>query len=526
MNSSENPFLNFPEEDPIIKKEKRREEMSTEESYRRMEGLIQELVASSKFGREIAPDGREVIKSPESDEFFIRRVRSAEDPSVKKIHEFLVKEFSEDEADTLETIQGAVGSDILAYHVIEDASGKIVALSNAEYLELEAGGFAKQDGPTDAVIFVAYILTDKAQRKQGIGSELYQDFYRFGLEEAQARDHRLKGIIGEAVSSVESFLNRMGRKRMYFEDEVGNVREVPYMQAPIDWDKRTGRAKTKATPEHLMLRLLDGRQEMQVEELLPMVKAVYKENYVFSEGYFRTKKAYEACKETVMGQLNDLVQSLQRAKRGKFFLMSAQEREVKKRELEAHGKKLYETKSGEESEEIGHVESKERFGAIEPLQRQDVERAIEILKLWPDYFNQNDAEAATSDFERHFNNHENDTHYFVVRNAEGIIVAVGGYGRERLMPDVYYIGYFAVGKALQRKGIGGELLKKIEADMKEKARLLIIRAEEKGAQNPTALFYEKHGYKKTGTVPDYWGDGYHLTFWVKRLKPISETGKE
>lgn len=497
-----------------------------EESHARMEELIQELSLRSRFERIRTSDGREVLRSSGGEEFFVRRVQDSKDPAVEKIHEFLVQEFSEEEADTLETVLRAVESDILAYHVIEDANGRIVALSNAEYLEFEQADQEKKTQPTEAVLFVAYIVTDKAYRKKGIGSELYQDFYRFALEEAQARNHRLRGIIGEAVSPVESFLNRMGRKRMYFEDEDGNAHEVSYMQAPIDWNERTGKPKQEATPEHLMLRLLDGRQELQVEELLPMVKAIYEENYVFPEEFFKSQKAYQRCEDTVMGYLQALEQALAKAKGGRLFLLSRQEREQKRQELEAQGKNLYETKWEESSEETGPPEKKEHFGTIEFLEKQDVEEAIEILKQWPDYFNENDVNAALSDFERHFNNHENDVHYFVMRDPEGKIIAIGGYGKERLMPDVYFVGYFAVEKELQRKGIGSELLARIENDLKEKARMLIIRAEEKGPENPTALFYEKHGYKKTGTVPDYWGDGYDLTFWTKRLKPLVEVEKE
>ena len=113
--------------------------MSPEESYGRMDGLIEELRARSKFKeRKTLQDGREVISSPESGEFFIRRVQDAKDPAVRKIHEAITKEFSAEEADTIETIKAAVENDIQDYRIVEDAQGRLVALANAEYLEMES----------------------------------------------------------------------------------------------------------------------------------------------------------------------------------------------------------------------------------------------------------------------------------------------------------------------------------------------------------------------------------------------------
>jgi predicted N-acetyltransferase YhbS len=337
-------FEKIPNQLPAMEK-KEVKEMSPEESYSRMDDLIEELQNSSKFKeRKVLDDGREVIRSPEAGEFFIRRVQDTNDPAVQKIHEFLVKEFSKEEADTLETVKAAVEQEVQVYRIAENAEGRIVALGNMQYLELESS--------QEAMLFAAYVVTDADYRKAGLGSELYPGFYNFAKEKAKKDGVCIKGIIGEAVDTVESFLNRMGRKRIYFEDENGNIREVPYVQAPLDWDKKTGEPKTKAVAEHLMIRLLDGRQEMQISEIMPMVKAIYEENYTFAEEYFKTKKAYQACEDTVMSHLSELENVLQKAKDGKLFLMDKAEREKKQKEIETQGKQIFEwgKSKAEESE--------------------------------------------------------------------------------------------------------------------------------------------------------------------------------
>lgn len=315
-----------------------------EASWKKMQEWIAELQSTSKFSREKMPEGREKIRSPEGGEFFIRRVTDPKDPTVRKIHKFLVKAFTAEEADTFDTIQGAVNSDYQAYHVIEDADGKMVALSNTAYLELEG----KKGEPKNAIIFDAYLVTDSKHRGKGLGRELYQNTYRHALEKAKAAGSGLGGIVGEAVSAVEPFMNRLGSRRVYFEDGQGNLREAPYIQAPVDWDPKTGKNSQEATPEHLMLRLTDGKQALSSAELLAMVKAIYDENYVFPEEFFKSEKASANCEKIVMGYLERLRKALSEARGGKLILLSEDERGQKKKELAAKGKKLIEHKTGSE----------------------------------------------------------------------------------------------------------------------------------------------------------------------------------
>ena len=336
-------FEEAPDQIPTTEK-KEAKEMSPEESYDKVDGLIEELREKSKFPeREKLDDGREVIRSPEAGEFYIRRIQDPEDPAVEKIYDLLVKEFSEDEADTIETIKAAVKSDIQDYRVAEDADGRVVAVSNMEYLKLEES--------QDVMIFVAYIVTNHDYRQKGVGSELYPSFYNLAKEKAKEDGSRIKGVIGEAGGKVESFLNRMGRKRIYFEDEEGNIHEVPYMQAPLDWNKKTGKPETESIPEHLMIRLLDGRQEMQASEIIPMVQAAYEENCIFPEEYFKTEKAYQKCEDTVMNYLRELEEALQKAKDGKLFFMDKTEREERAKELQSQGKQMFEWGKKSEQEE-------------------------------------------------------------------------------------------------------------------------------------------------------------------------------
>lgn len=323
-----------------------------ERSHDQMRGLISELAKTSQFTRDQLPDGREQISSPERGKYAIRYITDAKDPAIKKVHGAMVEEFGKEESETLTWLRHTVKKKINRYHIAETPEGDIATLSNTQYLELEPAK-GHENEPKESIIPVWHIISDRAHRNKGIASELYQSFYQDALAEAQKRGNVIKGVIGEAVSSVEGFLNRMGRKRMYFEDKKGNMHEVPYLCPPVDMDDETGEPREEPMPEHVMLRLLDGEQKMPVEDLLRMVKAMYLE-YVGAADNYDTKEAYQNSLGYNMQMIVNLAKTLKQSKDGTVFFMSRDEREVKRRTLEEGGKKLVEVVT--EADEVGEGE--------------------------------------------------------------------------------------------------------------------------------------------------------------------------
>jgi len=325
---------------------------SLETSHTQMQSLINELGRTSRFAREQTPDGRERIHSPERGEYGIRYVINAKDPVVKKIHATMVKEFGREESETLTWLRHTIRKDLNRYHVAETPEGKVAAFSNTQYLELESSQ-GKEDDPKESIVPIWHIVSDPALRNQGVASELYQSFYQDALAEAKKRGNVVKGIIGEAVSSVEKFLNRMGRKRMYFEDQGGNIHEVPYMCPPVDMDDATGEPRENPCPEHVMLRLVNGEQKMPKEDLLRMVKAMYVE-YVGARENYDTEEAYQKSLGYNMRLLEQMADAMSQSKDGTVFMMSREERDAKRQNLEKRGKKLVEVTT--EDDEIGEGE--------------------------------------------------------------------------------------------------------------------------------------------------------------------------
>ena len=68
--------------------------------------------------------------------------------------------------------------------------------------------------------------------------------------------------------------------------------------------------------------------------------------------------------------------------------------------------------------------------------------------------------------------------------------------------------YFAVHRDYRINGIGSMILGEIEKYVKEKkGRFLLIETCDIDLYLPARNFYEKHGYRKAGHIPEYYDKG-------------------
>ncbi|MFO0801144.1 MAG: GNAT family N-acetyltransferase [Gemmataceae bacterium] len=87
----------------------------------------------------------------------------------------------------------------------------------------------------------------------------------------------------------------------------------------------------------------------------------------------------------------------------------------------------------------------------------------------------------------------------------------------------WYLYWIAVDAARQGRGLGGNLLRFVEQDVRgQGGRLLLIETSSTPHYEPTRRFYRKYGYDQPATVPDFYADGDGLVVFSKRLLPPVE----
>jgi ribosomal protein S18 acetylase RimI-like enzyme len=109
-------------------------------------------------------------------------------------------------------------------------------------------------------------------------------------------------------------------------------------------------------------------------------------------------------------------------------------------------------------------------------------------------------------------------HVAVVDERDGGLIGYAYYAPAAMTDRTWYLYWIAVTKATQSRGIGGELLRHAEDDIRARGgRILFIETSSLPHYQPTRNFYLKHGYEVTGVLRDYYGDGDDMVVFRKRL---------
>lgn len=343
------------------------EKSPAEQSQENMRKIIDGLAEKSRYQRQEVSPSQEKIVSPEGEKFSVERIKDPKSKDVQKLFKFL-KRFDPEECDSPKIIKDAIANptDAYAYYIIKNEKGEVIAHTQGSYLEMEPSG--EKEESDQAILFMGYTITDEDYGRRGLAMESNRGVFKYAAEKAEQNEQELKAIVVEAVEASEVLANRLGMERIYFEDNEGNIHEVPYICPPLLWDEKTGRPldpeteeigekdiKDYSVPEHLMIRMIDGRKEMDAEELMAILDPVYSDNYTLyrDEGDTNvTDEALEYSKNAVEKFKEELKAALTGAKDGKIFMMDAKERKTRKEELEANGKVFDELVKEEKDEEL------------------------------------------------------------------------------------------------------------------------------------------------------------------------------
>jgi ribosomal protein S18 acetylase RimI-like enzyme len=109
-------------------------------------------------------------------------------------------------------------------------------------------------------------------------------------------------------------------------------------------------------------------------------------------------------------------------------------------------------------------------------------------------------------------------HVAITYETHGEIMGFAYYALTPMTEGTWDLYWIAVSKRTQAKGIGGQLLKHIEDDIRNrKGRILLIETSALPHYELTRKFYVKHGYDQESRIRDYYSDGDDLIVFRKRL---------
>src|SRR5262249_31871776 len=95
-------------------------------------------------------------------------------------------------------------------------------------------------------------------------------------------------------------------------------------------------------------------------------------------------------------------------------------------------------------------------------------------------------------------------HRSVTFEGEGKVTGFAYYAPAAMTDRAWHLYWIAVSKETQARGVGSELLRYVEEDIrKERGRILLIETSSLPHYEPTRRFYLKHGYEQASVQPDY-----------------------
>jgi ribosomal protein S18 acetylase RimI-like enzyme len=124
-----------------------------------------------------------------------------------------------------------------------------------------------------------------------------------------------------------------------------------------------------------------------------------------------------------------------------------------------------------------------------------------------------------------FNKDQKDYMIYVAVIEDGEVAGYICYGPTPATEGTYDIYWIVVSPAMQKKGIGRELLAFGEDEIrKHKGRMVVIETSSQQKYHPTQQFYQKSGYIIEARLKDFYRSGDDKLVFIKRFN--SNGGKK
>jgi ribosomal protein S18 acetylase RimI-like enzyme len=109
-------------------------------------------------------------------------------------------------------------------------------------------------------------------------------------------------------------------------------------------------------------------------------------------------------------------------------------------------------------------------------------------------------------------------HVAIICERHGQIAGYAYYAPDVMTDHTWFLYWIAVSKTVQARGVGTELLKHAEDDIRRRnGRLMFIETSSLPHSELTRKFYLKHGYVVNGVLRDFYSEGDDMVIFRKRL---------
>ena len=119
----------------------------------------------------------------------------------------------------------------------------------------------------------------------------------------------------------------------------------------------------------------------------------------------------------------------------------------------------------------------------------------------------------------YYSTNQADGHFAITYSEESALLGFAYYAPAPMTDRTWQLWWIVVKKDVQGKGIGGKLLRHVEAHLRANGlgRVLFIETGSLPHYEPTRQFYRNHGYEQTALLRDFYADGDSMVVFRKAL---------
>ncbi len=116
-------------------------------------------------------------------------------------------------------------------------------------------------------------------------------------------------------------------------------------------------------------------------------------------------------------------------------------------------------------------------------------------------------------------------HQAVTHEQDGQLIGFAYFAPAEMTDRTWYRWWIAVSRQTQARGVGGELLRHAEEEIRRAGgRLLLVETSSLPHYDLTRRFYRKHGYELAAVLRDCYEDGDDMVIFRKRLASFPASG--
>jgi ribosomal protein S18 acetylase RimI-like enzyme len=154
---------------------------------------------------------------------------------------------------------------------------------------------------------------------------------------------------------------------------------------------------------------------------------------------------------------------------------------------------------------------------IRPATPADTPRLLE-LTAGTGFFKAHDVETLREVLDEYYAANQAFDHQAFVSERDGVVLGYCYYAPAPMTNGTWTLWWIAVDRSIQSRGVGRELLKHAEEDVRGRGgRIMLIETSSVPMYEPTRQFYLKLGYDQEAVIRDYYTDGDSLVMFRKRL---------